>query len=413
MIFPMSEPNVRAIAFYLPQYHPIPENDEWWGAGFTEWRNVAQARPLFPGHYQPHLPGDLGFYDLRLPEVREAQAALARQHGISGFCYYHYWFNGRRILERPFAEVLASGKPDFPFCLCWANENWTRIWDGGGQDVLLQQHYSAEDDLAHIQALIPAFADSRYIRINGRPLLLVYRTELLPEPARTAETWRRETAKAGIGDLYLARVENFVSRVDPGSIGFDAAVEFAPLGAQVGKIKFRGPIHQLLARVGLLSRAYADNRVSHYRALMLGMLAKPDPGFKRFRCVTPMWDNTARRRVGAQIYVGSTPQLYQSWLAEMAAQTADKFPPNERIVFVNAWNEWAEGCHLEPDLKWGRQYLEATKAALNIAAHAAPLTPVGAAPTPSYPRAKRLYWKTLAFLAEQRDLLNNILGRRG
>jgi lipopolysaccharide biosynthesis protein len=410
----MSQPGVRAIAFYLPQYHPIPENDEWWGPGFTEWRNVAQARPLFPGHYQPHLPADLGFYDLRLPEVREAQAELARQHGIHGFCYYHYWFNGRRILERPFAEVLASGKPDFPFCLCWANENWTRVWDGGEQNLLLQQHYSAEDDLAHIQALIPAFADPRYIRIDGRPLLLVYRTELLPEPARTAETWRRETAKAGIGDLYLARVENFVSRVDPGSIGFDAAVEFAPLGAQVGKIKFRGPIHQLLARVGLLSGAYADNRVSHYRALMLGMLAKPDPGFKRFRCVTPMWDNTARRRVGAQIYVGSTPQLYEAWLAETARQTLGKFPPEERIVFVNAWNEWAEGCHLEPDLKWGRQYLEATKAALGTVNDPTPRTKnLLATPDRSYPRAKRIYWRALAFLAEQRDLLNNLLRRHG
>jgi lipopolysaccharide biosynthesis protein len=406
--------SIRLIAFYLPQFHPVPENDEWWGPGFTEWRNVTNARPLFPDHYQPHLPADLGFYDLRLPEVREAQAELARRHGIHGFCYYHYWFNGRRVLERPFAEVLASGKPDFPFCLCWANENWTRVWDGGEQDVLLQQHYSAEDDLAHIHALIPAFADPRYIRINGRPLLLVYRTELLPEPARTADIWRRETAKAGIGDLFLARVENFVSHVDPATIGFDAAVEFAPLGAQVGKIKFRGPIYRLLARVGLLSGAYADNRVTHYRALMLGMLAKPDPGFKRFRCVTPMWDNTARRRVGAQIYVGSTPQLYEAWLAETARQTVDQFSSEERIVFVNAWNEWAEGCHLEPDLKWGRQYLEATKAALESVDDAAgrkkPPVPTSGR---SYPRAKRIYWRALAFLAEQRELLSNILRRRG
>lgn len=407
-------PSLRTIAFYLPQYHPIPENSEWWGPGFTEWRNVTQARPLFPGHYQPHLPSDLGFYDLRLPEAREAQASMAREYGLGGFCYYHYWFNGRRILERPFTEVLASGKPDFPFCLCWANENWTRVWDGGEQAVLLQQHYSAADDLAHIRALIPALADPRYIRIHGRPLLLVYRTELLPEPARTAEIWRTESSKAGIGDLYLARVENFVSRVDPTSIGFDAAVEFAPLGAQVGKIRFRGPMHRVLTRAGLLSRAYTENRVSQYRALMLGMLAKPDPAFKRFRCVTPMWDNTARRRSGAQIYAGSTPELYKSWLTEIARRTIDNFPPGERIVFVNAWNEWAEGCHLEPDLKWGRKYLEATKAAVDAAN-------AGLAPAPSlvpdasvaHPNAKRLYWRGRAFLAEQRDLLNNLLGRHG
>jgi lipopolysaccharide biosynthesis protein len=404
--------DLRAIAFYLPQFHPVPENDEWWGPGFTEWRNVTNSKPLFPGHYQPHLPADLGFYDLRLPEVREAQAELARRYGIRGFCYYHYWFNGRRILERPFTDVLASGKPDFPFCLCWANENWTRVWDGGEEHVLLQQHYNAEDDRAHIQALIPALADPRYIRINGRPLLLVYRSELLPEPARTAEIWREETSKAGIGDLYLARVENFVSRIDPGSIGFDAAVEFAPLGAQVGQIKFRSPMHRLLRSMGLLSRAYADNRVTTYRALMLGMLAKPDPAFKRFRCVTPMWDNTARRRTGARVYVGSTPKLYEAWLREVARRTIEKFPPEERLVFVNAWNEWAEGCHLEPDLKWGRQYLEATKAALDsVTDTSAGVQTVVQTPSATYP--KRIYWRARAFLAEQRELLNNILGREG
>jgi len=414
MTLPMNRPGVRAIAFYLPQYHPVPENDEWWGPGFTEWRNVANARPLFPGHYQPHLPADLGFYDLRLPEVREAQAALALQHGISGFCYYHYWFNGRRILERPFAEVLASGKPDFPFCLCWANENWTRVWDGGEQDILLQQHYSTDDDRAHIQALMPAFADARYIRIDGRPLFLVYRTELLPEPARTADIWRSEVSKAGLGDLYLARVENFASRVDPRAIGFDASVEFAPDGANVGKIKFRGPVHRLLASSGLLPGVYVDGKVVNYRAMMLGMLGKPEPAFKRFRCVTPMWDNTARRRTGARIYVGSTPKLYEAWLTETAKQTIEKFPPGERLVFVNAWNEWGEGCHLEPDLKWGHQYLDATKAALEAVNDAPPRTSAPSpAPGRSHPRVKRIYWRVLAFLAEQRDLLNNLLGRQG
>lgn len=407
-------PNLRAIAFYLPQFHPIPENDDWWGKGFTEWRNVAQAMPLFPGHYQPHLPGDLGFYDLRLPEVREAQAELARQYGIYGFCYYHYWFNGRRILERPFAEILSSGMPDFPFCLCWANENWTRIWDGGAQQILLEQHYSAEDDLAHIRALIPAFADPRYIRIDGRPLFLVYRTELLPVPARTAEIWRKEVAKAGLGDLYLARVENFVSGIDANNIGFDAAVEFAPNGVNVGKVKFRGPVHRFLARLGLLPGIYIDGKVINYRALMLGMLAKPDPRSTRFRCVMPTWDNTARRRSGAHIYVGSTPQLYGTWLAEMAKQTVNKFSPEERIIFINAWNEWAEGCHLEPDLKWGRQYLEATKAALDSVNNAAiPAQAQSPISGHSYPRVKRLYWRALAFLAEQRDLLNALLGRQG
>ena len=182
--------SAKAIAFYLPQYHPIPENDQWWGKGFTEWRNVTRARPLYPRHYQPHLPADLGFYDLRLPEVRQAQAELAHAFGLHGFCYYHYWFNGRRVLQRPFEDVLASGEPDFPFCLCWANENWTRRWDGSDDEILLEQIYSEQDDRDHLLSLLTAFRDPRYIRIEGKPLFLVYRTSALPHPARTAEIWR-------------------------------------------------------------------------------------------------------------------------------------------------------------------------------------------------------------------------------
>src|SRR5918911_547953 len=220
---------VRAIAFYLPQYHPIPENDRWWGKGFTEWTNVARARPLFPGHYQPHLPADLGFYDLRLPETRMVQAELARTHGIEGFCYWHYWFNGRRLLERPFNEVLASGEPDFPFCLAWANENWTRVWNGSERDVLIGQQYNEEDDRQHIRSLLAAFRDERYIRIDGKPVFLVYRAAKIPDPLRTTEVWREEAQKAGVGDLYLCRIESFPDeRTDPARLGFDAAVEFHP-----------------------------------------------------------------------------------------------------------------------------------------------------------------------------------------
>ncbi len=219
----------RVLAFYLPQFHPIPENDEWWGAGFTEWRNVVRARPLFRGHHQPHLPGELGFYDLRVPEVRQAQADLARAFGVDGFVYYHYWFGGRRLLERPFQEVLERGEPDLPFALCWANENWTRAWDGGGDQVLVRQHHGEEEDLRHLRALAPALADSRYVRIDGRPLLLVYRATLLPDPKRTTDTWRAEAARLGLGELHLARVESFApERGDPRSLGFDSAVEFQP-----------------------------------------------------------------------------------------------------------------------------------------------------------------------------------------
>jgi lipopolysaccharide biosynthesis protein len=353
----------RIIAFYLPQFHPIPENDEWWGRGFTEWTNVVKARPLFPAHYQPHLPADLGFYDLRLPEVREAQADLAREYGVYGFCYYHYWFNRRRILERPFHEVLASGKPNFPFCLCWANENWTRVWDGGTDNVLLAQSYDHEDDLRHIESLIPAFRDERYIRIDGRPLFLVYRTEVLPNPSRTADIWRAAAARAGVGDLYLARVERFGTHIPPDSIGFDAAVEFAPDGRNLGAAKFHTKLSSKLAKGRLISRGYIENNVFDYDELVTSMLQIPEPPHTRFRGVTPGWDNSPRRTRGSYIFHGSTPEKYGEWLHTVIEQTKRRLRGDEQIVFVNAWNEWGEGNHLEPDQKWGRAYLDATRRA--------------------------------------------------
>lgn len=391
---------VRAVAFFLPQYHPIPENDVWWGKGFTEWRNVTNARPLFPGHHQPHLPADLGFYDLRLPETRAAQAELAREYGIGGFVYYHYWFNGRRILERPFSEVLASGQPDFPFCLCWANENWSRAWDGGSRHILLEQHYSEDDDRAHIASLLPALRDPRYIRIGGRPLLLIYRTELLPNPARTAEIWRAAARAAGIGDIYLARVENFVTGVDPASIGFDAAVEFSPDNREVGQAVFSGPVSRRLSQWGVLPRAFSQHTVLHYQTIAQSRMRRAAPPYKQFRCVTPMWDNTARRKSNGRILVGSTPERYRRWLEQAARQTCQRFEGDERLVFVNAWNEWAEGCHLEPDLRHGRAYLEATRDALAAASRfgAADPPPVLAPPQ----QAAAPAWQTAYWAARQR-----------
>ncbi|MGH7365180.1 MAG: glycoside hydrolase family 99-like domain-containing protein [Candidatus Rokuibacteriota bacterium] len=358
----------RVLAFYLPQFHPIPENDRWWGRGFTEWTNVVRAKPLFRGHHQPQLPSDLGFYDLRVPEVRDTQADMARSSGISAFCYYHYWFDGRRLLNRPFDEVLASGRPDFPFCLCWANENWTRAWDGADREVLMPQRHSPEDDRAHIEHLLPAFQDSRYVRIHGKPLFLVYRTELLPDPARTAEIWRERASAAGIGDLYLARVENFVSDVDPKTIGFDAAVEFAPDWRVLPAPMFRRARWDLWAkmqyRLRLVPRVYLTHRIYPYEVLVRRMLAKPRAHYKRFRCVTPGWDNSPRRASNSFIFRDSTPELYESWLRAVIQDTSGTFQGEERLVFVNAWNEWAEGNHLEPDHFWGRAYLEATARAV-------------------------------------------------
>lgn len=393
---------IRALALYLPQFHPISENDEWWGKGFTEWRNVTTASPLFPGHYQPHLPADLGFYDLRLPEVREAQASMARQYGIHGFCYYHYWFNGRRILERPFNEVLASGKPDFPFCLCWANENWSRAWDGGSRHVLLEQHYSEEDDRAHITSLLPALRDPRYIRIGGRPLLLVYRTELLPDPKRTAEIWRAVVREAGLGDLYLARVENFVAGVDPASIGFDAAVEFSPDNREVGQAVFSGPVTRALSRWGVLPRAFSQHTVLRYPTIAQSRMRRDAPPYKQWRCVAPMWDNAARRKVDGRVLVGSTPERYRNWLEFAARQTCQRFQGDERIVFINAWNEWAEGCHLEPDLKHGHAYLEATRAALAAASRGYAAAPIPATGAPTHAPARASTWQLAYWAATQR-----------
>jgi lipopolysaccharide biosynthesis protein len=351
----------RLIAFYLPQYHPIPENNEWWGEGFTEWTNVRKARPLFKGHYQPHVPADLGYYDLRKPEDRECQADLARAYGIDGFCYYHYWFNGRRMLELPFNEVRSSGRPDFPFCLCWANENWTRAWDGADRQILLQQNYSDEDDRRHIRELLPAFEDPRYIRIDGKPLFLVYRTERLPSPARSAEIWRDEARRAGVGELYLARVESFQSGVDPAEIGFDAAVEFAPDWRNMGTGLSRQIIWRIRRLLGLMPPGLRGNHLLDYASLAQAMMAKNDPGFTWFRCVCPSFDNSARRRKGAAIYYNATPAGYQEWLKRVVEQTMELRRHGERLVFINAWNEWGEGNHLEPDQQWGDQYLRATK----------------------------------------------------
>jgi lipopolysaccharide biosynthesis protein len=355
---------IRLIAVYLPQFHPIAENSDWWGPGFTEWSNVVKARPLFRGHYQPHLPADLGFYDLRLPEVREEQANLAREHGIYGFCYYHYWFGGRRLLERPLDEVLASGKPDFPFCICWANEPWTRVWDGGENQVLMPQTYSPQDDLNHIRWLIDALRDDRYIRVNGRPLLLVYRPSLLPDPKKTAEIWRDEAARAGIPELYLGQVEHFPGdRRDPRRIGFDTSVEFQPDYQKMGPMLRRGLGRRLLRRVHLSRSPYAKHRVHDYRELVRRSLGARDPEYPRIRCVTPGYDNSPRRASGGTILKDSTPELYEQWLVETILRELQN-PTGDGFIFLNAWNEWAEGNHLEPCQRWGKRYLESTNAAL-------------------------------------------------
>jgi lipopolysaccharide biosynthesis protein len=349
----------RHLAFYLPQFHPIPENDEWWGPGFTEWVNVAQAKPLFRSHRQPHIPGALGFYDLRLAETRAAQAALASAHGIDGFVYYHYWFSGRRLLEKPFDAVLSSGEPDLPFALCWANESWTRSWDGRSRKVLIEQRY--DDDREHARWLTRAFADPRYIRVDGKPLLLIYRASQLPDPRRTTSILREEAEQAGIGGLFLARVESLPDeRSDPRNLGFDASVEFAPdwklLAGGVGQ----------RARSGLRRLAHVGHRrpwqVHDYADVAARMQAKPSVAHTRFPCVTPRWDNTPRKGRSGLALVNGAPELYRDWVA-WASRNAPSTPGGESLVFINAWNEWGEGAHLEPCRELGTAYLQAHREA--------------------------------------------------
>jgi lipopolysaccharide biosynthesis protein len=360
--------SLRSIAFYLPQYHPIPENDRWWGKGFTEWTNVCKAKPIFAGQYQPHLPADLGYYDLRLPETRQAQVDLAKAYGIHGFCYFHYWFTGKRLLERPFNEVLAAREPDFPFCLCWANENWTRRWDARTGEILAEQIYSEEDDLNHIRYLAQAFQDPRYIRIDGKPLFLIYRAKQIPDPLATVKTWRDEAYKLGIGEIYLVRVESCGGEHDdPAPMGFDASVEFQPDWEELGPPMQRGRKRALARKLKLSEAAYGNNNIHEYATIVERMLAKPAPAHKRFPCVTPAWDNTARRQNGnATIFRNSTPELYEHWLNTVVQRELSN-PNSDRIVFINAWNEWAEGNHLEPCQKWGHAYLEATQRVLKTA----------------------------------------------
>lgn len=351
---------LKPIAFYLPQFHPIPENDEWWGRGFTEWTNVTKAKPLFKEHYQPRLPSDLGFYDLRLPEVRAAQADLAKSFGIHGFCYYHYWFNGKRLLDRPFQEVLDSKKPDFPFCLCWANESWSRRWDGSEKEVLMQQFYSEEDDRNHIKWLSKAFLDPRYIRINDKPLFLVYLAGQLPDPKRTAEIWREEAKRQGIPDLFLCRIETHNEKREPPElIGFDAAVEFQPDIMHFGRSLQQGRLWNIRRRFGLAEKIFGNWRIFDYPYVANRMMELPEPSYLRFPCVMPAWDNTARRGEAAFVLHNSTPEAYENWLRFVAKRVRAN-PNLNGHFFINAWNEWAEGAHLEPDRKWGHAYLEAT-----------------------------------------------------
>ncbi|QVX42024.1 glycoside hydrolase family 99-like domain-containing protein (plasmid) [Ralstonia solanacearum] len=346
--------SVKAIAFYLPQYHPIPENDAWWGKGFTEWRAVVRARPSFAGHHQPHEPADLGYYDLRVRETRIEQAELARRHGIHGFCYYHYWFDGKRLLDRPLQEVMEAGEPDFSFCVAWANEQWTRVWNGEPEQVLMAQSYRAGWAADFILDLLPMLLDPRYIRIDGKPLILICRVGLVPDIQGAVGEWRRVCREHGIDDLFVAGIES-VDRFDPRLLGLDGAVEFPPFADRL----------MCYSRRDLqLTDETFSGIVADYPSYVSECLRREDPGYVWFRGIMPGWDNTPRRGARAKIFLGSTPSEYRRWLDGLLRWTIEQRAPGQRLVFVNAWNEWAEGAHLEPDEKFGLAYLRETQAAL-------------------------------------------------
>lgn len=349
---------ISTIAFYLPQFHPIPENDIWWGKGFTEWTNTAKAQPLFSGHYQPHVPADLGFYDLRCPESRQAQATLAREYGITGFCYYHYWFGGKRLLERPFNEVLASGEPDLPFCLCWANQTWTGIWHGAPNKVLIEQTYPGEADYrAHFEALLPAFSDPRYIRVQGKPLFVVYRPSELPDARAFVRLWNEWARTAGLPGFYFVGV-NHNDQWKPQQDDFDAAI-LQKLPPKKPNVSWKYP----LLKLGQLRRQY-QLTVHKYADVYPTLTRKEDPGYVEFPCAIPNWDNTPRSRLNGLIMLESEPELFRSHF-DACLRNARKLPEDQQIVFIKSWNEWAEGNHLEPDLRYGHAYLEVVKSALD------------------------------------------------
>jgi hypothetical protein len=339
---------VRHVCFYLPQFHAFAENDRWWGPGFTEWTNISRMRPQFPAHQSPWFPADLGFYDVRLTETRRQQAELARRYGIHGFCYYVYWFQGRRLLERPLELLLEDGEPDLPFCICWANENWSRRWDGSDAELLLGQNHSLDDDVRFIDDMAQLLLDERYIMVDGRKIILIYRPSLLPDRQRLFEIWRARAKELGIGELLICNAMTF-GEFDPRDLNCDAAVEFPPHTVST----MEQPLSELGAPPSFTGKVY------DYVDAVRSSLGKTYD-FPYFPAVMPRWDNTPRKGSRGHIFNRSSPEAFEVWLRD-AASRARRSQFADPIVFINSWNEWAEGAHLEPDSRYGRAFLEAVR----------------------------------------------------
>lgn len=349
----------KVLAFYLPQFHPFAENDKWWGKGFTEWTNVSKATPQFAGHLQPRLPGELGFYDLRTPQVLRDQAHLAKMAGIDAFCFHYYWFDGHRLMERPLDAFVADETIDLPFALCWANENWTRRWDGQESDILIAQNHSPEDDVALFDDLARYIASPRYVRVDGKPLIVVYRPDILPDAAATTARWRERARKAGLGELFLLCTNAF-GFSDYTASGFDGLVEFPPHALAIGEIT---------DQVQLLNREFGG-RIYDYEAVVQervdNLVGRADP--RRYPGVMPSWDNEARKPGIGHVFHNAAPDVFHRWARAALDCTTRLAPPDERLVFVNAWNEWAEGAYLEPDRWFGHGSAQALRSAIEAGA---------------------------------------------
>ncbi|ANH82283.1 hypothetical protein A8C56_16140 [Niabella ginsenosidivorans] len=356
---------IKCLAFYLPQYHPIPENDLWWGKGFTEWTNVTKARPLFRGHRQPVFPADLGYYDLRVPEVREAQAKMAREHGVHGFIYYHYWFgNGKQLLERPLNEIVDMQAPDFPFCICWANQTWSGIWHGVPDKVLIKQEYPGDEDIVqHFDYLEKLFKDPRYIRVNGLPLFMIYDALDLPDSKQYTDQLRAEAVRRGLGGLYILASNITTDDWDFVQAGFDGRVSFAYHKVQYRLMrKSRQRLHKKLGRFFyrlFLDRSYRGVTRVDQRRIVKQVLFEEQEG-DIYPMILPNWDNTPRSGQNGVVIENATPELFEVQIRK-AVDYINCRNRSERLVILKSWNEWAEGNYVEPDSINGYAFLEVLK----------------------------------------------------
>lgn len=375
----------RVIAYYLPQYHPIPENDEWWGPGFTEWTNVAKARPLFRGHYQPRIPADLGFYDLRLPETRELQAELAREAGVEGFCYYHYWFgNGKQLLQRPFEEVLKTGSPTLPFCLCWANHDWTnKTWKKGSSvkrdSTIAKMTYSKEDYILQFNYLLPAFRDERYIRVDNKPLFVVYAPQSLPNAREFIDLWQKMARENGLDGIhFVGYTANAQGRSLDGKLTLWATDQAASFYKNVLDMGFDAVNSAGLNRAesvchgkwGMLRYYISKNTFlptsnhTDYAAIMKHYYVPEDAWENVYPSLFPQWDRSPRAGAKTNILTGSTPEKFERSVDECFKLISAKSAEHQ-IAFLKSWNEWGEGNYVEPDQKFGHGYLQAIRHSLD------------------------------------------------